>query len=148
VTKPGTTCRVPVHVVDLFPTILEVAGGADNARRNGPIDGESIVPLLTGRGELQRDALYWHYPHFSNQRGRPGGAVRVGDLKLIERYEDGTVELYDLARDISERHDLTLEMPDTARALRDRLHAWRCSLDANMPVPNPNYATAGMAAAP
>ena len=140
VTTAGTTCEVPVHSIDFFPTILEMAG-ADAVTTNGPIDGESIVPLLKGDGRLQRDALYWHYPHFSNQLERPGGAIRVGDLKLIERYEDGTVELYNLADDIGERSDLTLEMPDTARALRDRFRDWRQSVNANMPVPNPNYAT-------
>ena len=139
VVEPGSTCDVPVSSVDFFPTILEIAGtGA--VQTNGPIDGESIVPLLKQAGRVRREAIYWHYPHFSNQLGRPGGAVRQGDFKLIERYEDGTLELYDLKGDMSETRNLAAAMPDTAAELRRRLHEWGRSVNANMPPPNPLYA--------
>ena len=86
---------MPICSIDLFPTILELTGVRE-VQTNGEIDGVSIFPVLQGRGEINREALYWHYPHFSNQGGRPGGAIRQGEYKLIERYEDGTLQLYNL----------------------------------------------------
>jgi arylsulfatase A-like enzyme len=136
--RPGSVCDVPVSGQDLYPTILAMAGV-----RPAPgqvIDGESLVPLLKGDGILRRDALYWHYPHYSNQGGRPGGAIRQGDLKLIEWYEDRRVELYDLEQDIGEQHDLAAEHPVEAARLRDQLAQWRESVGAQMPKPNPDYA--------
>ena len=138
VTEPGSTCDEPVCSVDFLPTVAEIAG-LQRVDTNGPIDGESIVPLLSRSGGLKRDALYWHYPHFSNQGGRPGGVIREGKFKLIERYEDGSLELYDLNRDISETRNLAVSMPDRATRLRQRLDDWRQSVDASMPPPNPDY---------
>ena len=115
VTRPGSVCDVPVSGQDLYPTILAIVGV-----RPAPgqvIDGESLMPLLRGKGALRRDALYWHYPHYSNQGGKPGGAIRQGDLKLIEWYEDSEVELYDLKRDIGERRNLANELPEQAPRL-------------------------------
>ena len=103
------------------------------------IDGESLVALLKGDGALRRDALYWHYPHYSNQGGKPVGAIRQDDLKLIESYEDSRTELYDLKRDIGERHDLAAERPNEAARLRNQLARWRESVGAQMPKLNPNY---------
>ncbi len=136
--QPGSLCHTPVISNDFLPTFAEIAG-VKNVETNGPLDGMSIVPLLRQSGTLQREALYWHYPHFSNQRDRPGGVVRVGDFKLIERYEEGTLELYNLADDLSERHNLAVEIPEKARELRERLHHWLKEVQANMPLPNPNY---------
>ena len=99
VTKPGSTCDDPVISVDFFPTILEMAGA--KADPKSPPDGLSLTPLLKGNA-LQRDAMYWHYPHYSNQGGVPAGAIRSGSHKLIEFYEDGRLELYNLAGDIRE----------------------------------------------
>ncbi len=138
VTKPGSVCGDPVTSVDFFPTLLDIAG-VKNVKTNGPIDGETIIPLLERSGKLKRDAIFWHYPHFSNQGGRPGGAVRMGDYKLIERYEDGSLELYNLKDDISETKNLYATLRPKAETLRKRLHAWRKSIDATMPPPNPDF---------
>ncbi len=101
VTRPGSVSSVPVSGQDLFPTIREMAGMPTDS---GPaVDGESLVPVLRGSGMLRRDALFWHYPHYSNQGGKPGGAIREGDFKLIEWYEDGRVELYDLRGTVARR---------------------------------------------
>jgi arylsulfatase A-like enzyme len=135
--KPGSVCDVPVSSVDFYPTILEMAGGKPQAKQ--VIDGESMVPLLKQSGELKRDAIYWHYPHYSNQGGKPGGAVRQGDFKLIEFYEDSKVELYNLKDDIGEKNDLTSKMPDKAKELHQMLKDWRKTADAQMPTPNPDY---------
>ena len=83
--------------------------------------------------------LFWHYPHFSNQGGSPGGAVRRGDWKLIERYEDGSLELYDLRTDPSETRDLAAKRPGKAEELRAFLSAWRVETGANMPTANPAF---------
>jgi len=102
------------------------------------IDGVSLVPLLQGK-TLDRGPLYWHYPHYSNQGGGPGGAVRDGDWKLIEWYEDGRLELFNLRTDIGEKNNLAASNPDKVKALHEKLIAWRKSVNAVMPLPNPNY---------
>jgi arylsulfatase A-like enzyme len=137
VVRLGSVCDVPVSGQDLYPTVLALAGVGPAPGQ--VIDGESLVPLLEGGGSLRRDALYWHYPHYSNQGGRPGGAIRRGDLKLIEWYEDGRLELYDLKRDIGEGHDLAAENQEEAARVHNQLARWRESVDAQMPRPNPDY---------
>ncbi len=137
VTRAGAVCDVPVASIDLYPTILRMTGAERYSGR--PIDGVSLVPLLRGAGRLQRDALYWHYPHYSNQGGVPSGAVREGHLKLIEFYEDGRLELFDLLADTGEQRNLAARMPGDAERLRRKLARWRRSVNAAMPVPNPAY---------
>jgi arylsulfatase A-like enzyme len=134
VTKPGAILSTPVISNDLFPTILELCGVKSDAKP----DAVSIAPLLRG-GSIGRDDLYWHFPHYSNQGGKPGGALRLGDLKLIEFYETGRHELYDLRRDIGEVRDLAGERPEVVKILATRLDAWRRSVDAQMMRPNPDY---------
>jgi arylsulfatase A len=99
----------------------------------------SLVPLLKQAGAWKRDAIYWHYPHYSNQGGKPGAAIRAGDLKLIEFYEDGKLELYNLKDDIGEKTDLAAKMPDKAKELHQMLKGWRKSVDAQMMTPNTDY---------
>jgi arylsulfatase A-like enzyme len=127
----GTRSEVPVMSTDFMPTLCELAG-VDLGGVRG-LDGRSLVGLWT-RGEApERDALYWHYPHYSNQGGEPAGAIRVGDLKLIEDFASGRVELYDLGSDPGERRDLAGERPEAAAGLRSRLRAWREGIGARMP---------------
>jgi arylsulfatase A len=137
VVKPGSVCDVPVSSVDFYPTILEMAGGKAEVKQ--VVDGVSLVPLLKQAGQWKRDAIYWHYPHYSNQGGKPGAAIRAGDLKLIELYEDGNVELYNLKDDIGEKNDLAAKMPDKAKELHQMLKDWRKSVAAQMMTPNPDY---------
>jgi arylsulfatase A-like enzyme len=129
-----TTDR-PVLSTDFYPTILEMAGLPP--RPEQPLDGVSLVPLLRRSGAFDRDALYWHYPHYSNQGGFPGGAIRLGHEKLIERFEDGRVHLYDLAADPGERTDLAERRPDRVKALRDQLHRWYRDVGAKFLEPKP-----------
>ncbi|MCP4642047.1 MAG: sulfatase [bacterium] len=133
--KPGSECDVPVTSVDFYPTFLELAGTERPARQ--VLDGESILPLLNQRGGLDRDAIYWHYPNYHHST--PAGAIREGDWKLIEFFEDGALELYNLKDDIGEAHNLASEMPKRAAALQKKLAAWRTSVNAAMPTPNPDY---------
>jgi arylsulfatase A-like enzyme len=134
--EAGGVCDEPVISTDFYPTMLEMAGLPLLPRQH--LDGRSLVPLLEGRGGPKPRNLYWHYPHYGNQGGSPGGAVRSGDFKLIEFYEDDHVELYDLRTDLGEKHDLSAEMPEKAAEMREALHAWRKEVGAVMPKPNPN----------
>jgi len=166
VVAPGSVCDAPVISVDFYPTILEMAGvRGDAARekgtgpiyRNGPqdashkldlspfpsqnadVDGESLVPLLKQMGRQRRDAIFWHYPHYHPGGATPYGAVRQGDFKLIEFYEDHHAELYNLKDDIGEKNELSAKMPEKAQQLRKLLGDWRKKVGAQMPTPNPNY---------
>jgi arylsulfatase A len=133
-TAPGAACPVPVCSIDFFPTFLEIA----RETLPGPVDGRSLVPLLKQTGPLDRDALFWHYPHYWNRsRVRPYGVVRAGDWKLIEFYENMNVELYNVKADLGETRDLAREQTRKAAELRARLHAWRTAVGAQMPTPNP-----------
>ena len=143
VVRPGSVCGTPVCSIDFFPTILEIAGIKSGT--NNVIDGVSLVPLLKQIGGFKRDALYWHYPHYAPQGGKPGGIIRQGDYKLIEFYEDGHLELYDLKQDIGEKNNLAEKMPDKAMALEMKLDAWRRDVKAQMMNPNPNYAAGARA---
>ena len=113
---------------DFFPTFVHSAGG--KVAGAGPIDGVNLMPLLKGGDSLDRKNLYWHYPHYSNQGGFPGAAVRTGNWKLIERFEDGRVHLFDLSKDIGERNDLAAKNPERVNSMRKDLHAWYREVDA------------------
>jgi arylsulfatase A-like enzyme len=137
VTTPGSVSDVAVISNDLYPTVLEACGLP--LRPEQHVDGASLLPPLRGGQGPVHDALFWHYPHYGNQGGRPSGAVQVGEWKLVEWFEDGSVELYDLASDIGERRDLASAEPERAAELLARLRKWRDEVDANMPLPNPEF---------
>lgn len=127
----GETSEAVVSTVDVLPTLLEVVGLPPGDR---PIDGQSILPVLAEDEQLAGRDLYWHYPHFSNQGGRPRSAIRRGEYKLIESLEDGTVELYDLSDDLGEMEDRAATMPDLRDSLLSALHDWRQRTDARLPI--------------
>ena len=128
VTQPGSTCDVPVISTDFYPTLLALCDQPLKPAQH--LDGVSLVPLLQGGTSLDREALYWHYPHYSNQGGIPGGAIRMGDWKLFERFEDGRVQLYNLKDDVGEKNDLSYAEPNRVKDLRAKLHAWYRQVDA------------------
>ncbi len=142
VTKAGSVCDQPVISTDFYPTILELAGLPLMPQQH--VDGVSLLPLLKG-GELVRGPIFWHYPHYSDQGGLPGGAVRDGDWKLIEWYEDNSIELYNLRDDLSETNNLATKNPAKAQALLQKLHDWRASVGGKMPTLNPNPTAEGKA---
>lgn len=121
----GETIDTPVCSIDLYPTICEAIG----IEPGHEVDGVSLKPLMAGKAIPDRD-LYWHYPHYANQGGFPGGAIREGQWKLVERYEDGRVHLYDLDADVSEHTDVADEHADRVTAMRGRLHDWYETVDA------------------
>lgn len=137
VTKPRSVSAAPVVSTDFYPTIAQMAGISRNMGR--PVDGVSLVPLLRGARALKRDALYWHYPHYSNQGGRPGAAIRAGDWKAIRWYEDDSVSLYNLRADPGEKTDLAATEPARAAEMRAKLDKWLDAMPVEMPQPNPEY---------
>ena len=141
VTKPRGICETPVMSTDFYPTLLELAGLPQRPQQH--VDGMSLVPLLKG-DPLARGPLFWHYPHYGNQGGAPGGVVRDGDWKLIEWYEGG-VELYNLASDLAEKHNLAAENPAKLKELQARLAAWRKEVGAILPTANPNFSSGSKA---
>ena len=136
-TVPGSVIDVPVISTDFYPTMLEMAGLPLD--RSQHADGVSLVPLLKRSGTLERDALYWHYPHYGNQGGFPASAVRMGRYKLIESFEHERLQLFDLENDIGEQDDLADENPDKVREMYELLQRWRREVDAKLPTPNPDY---------
>jgi arylsulfatase A-like enzyme len=138
-TPAGKACNEPVCTTDFYPTLLEALGLSGNAEHNRDVDGVSLVALLKDPGtRLGRKALYFHYPHYYATTS-PVSAVRAGRWKLLEYFETGTVELYDLKVDLAETTDLSQSMPDRAAELRAQLHAWRKSIGARLPTANPDY---------
>lgn len=133
ITPAGATTDVPVISTDFYPTLLALAGAP--ARPSQHRDGIDISALLRGGAAPSRDALFWHYPHYHGSTWAPGGAMREGDWKLIEFFEEGAAELYNLAADISEKQDLAVGEPDRLRAMRAKLAAWRAETGAFVPVP-------------
>ena len=136
--KAGIVSEVPVISTDFYPTLLEMAGLP--AMPDQALDGVSLVPAITGK-PFERDPLFWHFPQYSNHGMQsPGGAVRAGDFKLLEYYENNTVQLFNLHEDIGEQNDLSQAEPDKVAELRIMLHTWRNEVLAQMPPPNPDYA--------
>jgi arylsulfatase A len=132
-TEAGTTVDTPVVSMDLTATLLDAAGVS--LANDETLDGESLRPLVTG-GTLQREALFFHYPHFAFHRdNRPGSAIRWGDYKLILRYDDDSLELFDLQQDPGETNNLAAARPEVAQKLKQRLVTWLEETKAARPTP-------------
>jgi len=135
--RPGSVCETPVTSTDFYPTFLEAAGLPLMPEQH--VDGESMLPLIEEKDGLSRDAIYWHYPHYGNQGGAPAASIVKDNWKLIENFEDGSLELYNLAEDVSERCNRAGEYPARTRELAESLHAWQTEIEAKIPEPNPDY---------
>ena len=143
--RPGTTSRAVVTSPDFMPTLIQACSSSvAHAMRSlgvpDGVEGTSFLPVLRGEADgVDREAIFWHYPHYGNQGGTPGSSVRSGRYKLIEFFESGRLELYDLDSDPGENRDLSAELP----GVRDRLHglltSWRERIEARLPEPNPGY---------
>ncbi len=138
VIKPGSKSAIPITSVDFLPTFADLAGVA--LPTSQPVDGESFVRLLQGSTALQDRAIFWHYPLYLTGRASPASAIRKGDWKLIEYFEDGRTELYNLSSDVGESRNLANTIPERARELHRDLIAWRRATNAVEPRdPNPYY---------
>ena len=133
----GSENDTPVSGIDIFPTICSAAGVALPADR--AVDGQSLMPLLTGEGIVQRDALFWHFPHYRGEDVVPYSIVRSGSWKLIKRYDDSSFELFNLEDDLGETNDLSAEMPEKVEELDAALQSWLEAVGAKLPRPNPDY---------
>ena len=132
-TKANVTSHALVPGTDHYPTLLEMLGLPLLPEQH--VDGMSFVPALEGRTH-ERGPIFWHFPHYSNHGYQsPNGAIRSGNHKLIEYYENGTIQLFDLEQDIGEQRNLASNKPEVARRLLTRLHNWRRQVDARMPPP-------------
>ena len=138
VTRAGRVSDEPVITTDYYPTLLEIAGLKGDPKHNRTVDGKSLVALLKNPAtRLQREALFFHYPHYYYYpTTSPVSAVRLGNWKLLEYYEDNRLELYNLANDLGEAEDLAASEPGKTAELRERLHTWLKSVDAQFPQPN------------
>ncbi len=145
VVEQGSTCETPVIGIDFYPTFLEMAGAKTPG--NYTLDGKSIVPLLKQNGAFEREAIYWHFPAYLQGykpgmiwRTTPVAVIRAGDYKLIEFFEDSTLELYNLKEDIGEKHNLADEMPEKKEELYRMMLEWRQETNAPVPIErNPEY---------
>jgi arylsulfatase A-like enzyme len=143
VVEAATVNEIPVSSIDFFPTICEVVGV--ELPKNRPIDGVSFVPILKQdesikRAEkIEREALYWHFPHYRGMDVVPYSIIRKGDWKLIKRYEGKTFELFNLKDDLEERHDISAQLPEKVRELNFMLSDWLMNTGAKLPRTNPNY---------
>lgn len=132
----GIVNDTPVINTDWIPTLLALTGHAVP----GGLDGVDVSPLLTGRGAGPQRPFFWHFPHYNNQGGRPGGAMREGNWKLVEYYDAPEApELYDLAADVGEQTNLAARQPERARAMRQALAQWRTTMRAQNNTPNPAF---------
>ena len=139
----GTVSNTPVISTDFYSTIMDMLH-LPLTNGNDGVDGMSLVPILKGQEQgkekIAQRAIYWHFPHYSNHGAQsPGGAVRYGDYKLLEYYENNKVQLFNLKTDPGEQHDLSESYPQKVQQLRSMLEKWRNSVHAVMPTPNPNY---------
>jgi len=137
----GATSDRPINSVDLYPTLLEIAGAKPPAGYT--LDGFSYARLLLsgGRSGLERAPLFWHFPGYlgagpGSWRTTPAGSIRVGDWKLLEFFEDSRLELYNLKHDLSETNNLAQAQPAKVRELHAQLRKWREEIKAPMPTPN------------
>lgn len=132
----GTVSAASAGTIDIHATLLDLAGVAQPPSE--ALDGVSLAPVLRRPdAALERDALYWHLPHYHHST--PASAIRRGDWKLIEFFETGSLELYNLREDSGETRNLAAAEPQRAAELQKALAAWRTKMGARMPAPNPNY---------
>ena len=137
VTTQDATCDEPVVVMDLFPTLLGAARVP--LPSDVTLDGRDLLPLLKDQAaQLERDALFFHYPHYYSTT-TPVSAIRAGEWKLLEYLEDERIELFNLRNDLGETTDLAGTQPAKAAELRKQLHRWREETGAAMPSTNPAF---------
>jgi arylsulfatase A-like enzyme len=135
--EEGMQCDEPVISVDFYPTIMEMIGEPENVGADK--EGKSFSPLLAGE-RMERGPIFWHFPHYSNHGMQsPGGAIREGDYKLLEYFENGTVQLFNLKEDMGEQNDLSNIEIEKTRELTEKLHRWQKKVGAQMIKLNPDY---------
>ena len=143
VIQPSSSCvdQKPHHLVDQHKVRPRIVTGGQtmNPSTAQLLEAVDVGERMTGEPQPERGPIFWHYPHYGNQGGSPGSAIRMGDYKLIEFFEDDHVELFNLKNDIGEMNNLATDMPERVVDLQKKLHLWQQEVDAQMPTENPNY---------
>ncbi|TKG95635.1 sulfatase [Puteibacter caeruleilacunae] len=134
--KAGKQNSTPVTSVDMFPTLLDIANVNTDVKG---IEGKSLAPVLLQGEALDERPLFWHFPHHRSEDGAMGAAVRKGEWKLIYEFEKDRYQLFNLNKDVSETTDLLSKYPKKAKELRKDLERWQKKIDAEMPLPNPDF---------
>ncbi len=139
--EAGSVSNEPIMTVDFLPTIIEATGSVAEREVEEKLDGSSLLAVLRDplNATLERDAIYWHYPHYHMYGAVPYSAIRMGDWKLIERHDGAPLELYSLLDDIHEDRNLARIQNERTTELHRMLIAWRQSVGAQMPSVNPDY---------
>lgn len=133
----GQISDVPVNTIDFYPTFANAIRQSN--QKDQDVDGEDILKLIERPGPAKKRALYWHYPHYSNQGGKPGSAIIQHPFKLIYNHEDQSIELYNLTSDIAETNNLVQLKPALAKKLQHKLQGWLTRTKAKFPDKNPAY---------
>ena len=133
----GSFSNAIVSGVDFYPTLLEICNLPLEPEQH--LDGRSFLPALSGDNSFDREPIYWHFPHYGNQGGTPGSAIRNGDWKLIEFFEENKLELYNISKDIGEQTNLVTNYPELTDKLQKMLHNWQDEVSAVKPIPNQDF---------
>lgn len=135
----GALIDEPIISTDYYPTLMELAGISSEKSIKQAVDGKSLVPLLKNTNTLDRDAIFWHYPHYHQQGGVPYSAIRSGEFKLIQNFENESYALYNLKSDIGETKNIIETNPETFNLLKNKLKKWRIDVNAQYPTPNDKF---------
>ncbi len=135
----GKKVDVPIISMDYYPTLMDLAGITTQKTKSQTVDGKSLVPLFESNKNIDREAIYWHYPHYHQEGGVPYSSIRMGDLKLIQNFENDTFELYNLKDDISETNNVIAAYPEKFELMKNKLEAWRKDVDAQYASENENF---------
>ena len=135
--KAGQVSDIPLSTIDFFPTFAKAMDNKSVIDK--AIDGTNILDLLKNEQKSKQRTLFWHYPHYSNQGGKPGAAMVQGDYKLILNYEDNSLELYDIKHDIGEKNNLSVSEKARAKRYKKALDKWLKDNHAKFPISNPAY---------
>ena len=132
----GKVIDTPVSSIDFFPTLSSAAGIKNSTDK--VVDGLNLLPLIKGENNIKRQSLFWHFPHY---RGKinPYSIIRNGDWKLIKRYDGKPFELFNLKNDLSEKNDLSQDMPEKVKELNEEIMIWLLKTNAKVPRANPDY---------
>lgn len=135
----GLVNHHPVISIDFLPTLVDILQLPATRKERKDFDGISLKSLLSGKTKnLKRNAIFWHYPHYHIEGATPYSAVRHGDWKLINTFEEDKYELYNLKEDIGETTDVASQYPKITKKLTKELDKWRKDVNAQMPTVNPN----------
>ena len=130
---------LPIISMDYYPTLMDLAGISSEKTKAQTLDGKSLLPLLSDNTAIERQAIYWHYPHYHQEGGVPYSAIRMGDWKLIQNFEDNNYELYNLAQDIEEADNCKRDYPEQFEVLKKKLEDWRTKVNAQVVTENTNF---------